>query len=414
MISGPHRQREPRIILHTSEPSSGASRYLSQLAVSLAARRDLTLVCPATFERLSAVRAAGIQAECSAGYPAEAGSLARLAWRLCRYHVSLLLRQIRSTRRGDIVHIQFPGAFPAGLASFLTARLMGGKVVFTAHDPVPHQWLMPGRLAFLERRSLGWAYRASHRIIVHNKAGAQFLRNEFGVPASKIAVIPHGAFHISKPDLAFPAFDALRLLCFGSIRESKGLHLAIAAVQRLNRGYGRRVRLTIAGEVRRSGEQEYWQRCKRLIETQPEGIWVIDRYIPEREVGALVADHHALLLPYLSSWSESGTACLALSNGRAILATQSGGLGSLLAESGSGVAIEGQSAGAIARAIQHAFLAGPEQLEQMGAKGREYMMSRRSWDAIARDTEAVYDSLHGNDAYEPRPSGSRLAPSDLM
>jgi glycosyltransferase involved in cell wall biosynthesis len=291
------------------------------------------------------------------------------------------------------VHIQFPHSFPAGLASFLTARLMGAKVVFTVHDPVPRRWLMPGRLALLERRSLECAYRVSHRIIVHNKAGAQFLRSEFGVAASKISVIAHGAFQVSRPEQPFPKFDALKLLCFGSIRENKGLHLAIEAVQRLNRGYGRRVRLTIAGEVRHAGEQEYWQRCKKLIEAQPEGIWVIDRYIAEREVGALIADHHALLLPYRAFWSESGTACLALSNGRAILATQSGGLGSLLAESGSGVAIEGQSAGAIARAIQHAFLAGPEQLEQMGEKGRQYMMSRRSWDTIARDTVAVYDGL---------------------
>jgi glycosyltransferase involved in cell wall biosynthesis len=359
----------------------------------MAARRDLTVVCPSNFELLSAVRTAGIQAEPSADFPAGKGSPAWRAWRRCRYSASLLLRHFRSVRRGDIVHIQFPESFPIGLSTFLAARLMGGKVVFTSHDPVPRQWLKPGRLAFLERRSLEWAYRASHRVIVHNKAAAQFLRNEFGVPSSKIAVIPHGAFQVSRSHQPFPKFDALKLLCFGSIRENKGLHLAIEAVQRLNRGYGRRVRLTIAGEVRHASEQEYWQRCKKLIETQPEGIWVIDRYISECEVGALIGDHHALLLPYRTLWSESGTACLALSNGRAILATQSGGLGSLMAESGSGVAIEAQSAGAIARAIQHAFLAGPEQLEQMGAKGRQYMMSRRSWDAIARDTEAVYDEL---------------------
>jgi glycosyltransferase involved in cell wall biosynthesis len=403
MIAGASRQREPRVILHTSEPSSGASVYLRQFAVSMAVKRDLTVVCPSNFELLSTMRAVGIHAAPAADYPTGKGSLARRAWRHCHYSASLLLSQIRSVKPGDIVHIQFPQCFPIGLGSFLTARLMGGKVVFTAHDPVPRRWQTPGRLAFLEKRSLEWAYRMSHRVIVHNKAGAQFLRNEFGVPASKIAVIPHGAFQVSRRDQSFPKFDALKLLCFGSIRENKGLHLAIEAVQRLNRGYGRRVRLTIAGEVRHASEQEYWQRCKKLIEAQPEGIWVIDRYIPEREVGALIAEHHALLLPYRTFWSESGTACLALSNGRPILATQSGGLASLMAESGSGFAIQAQTAGAIARAIQHAFLAGPEQLEQMGAKGRQYMMSHRSWDAIARDTAAVYDDLR---EVKPEPLGT--------
>jgi glycosyltransferase involved in cell wall biosynthesis len=363
----------------------------------MAARRDVTVFCPSNFELMRTVRAAGIPVECSPDYPDEhTGSAAARAVRSLRYSASLLLRQIGSMKRGDIIHIQFPQPFPLGLGSFLAARMMGGKIVFTAHDPVPHKWLLPGPLARLERRSLECAYRVSHRIIVHNKSGAQFLRNEFGIAPSKIAVIPHGAFHISGNSAPFPKFDALKLLCFGAIRENKGLHLAIEAVQRLNRGYGRRVRLTIAGDVRHAGEQEYWQRCKRLIEAQPEGIWVIDRYIPEREVGALLAEHHAVLLPYQAFWSESGTACLALSNGRAILATRSGGLGSLLTESGSGVAIEGQSAGSIARAIQNAFLAGPVQLEQMGERGRQYMLSQRSWDAIARDTEAVYASLGAN------------------
>jgi hypothetical protein len=36
------------------------------------------------------------------------------------------------------------------------------------------------------------------------------------------------------------------------------------------------------------------------------------------------------------------------------------------------------------------------QLEQMGERGRQYMLSQRSWDAIARDTEAVYASLGAN------------------
>ncbi len=64
--------------------------------------------------------------------------------------------------------------------------------MFTAHDPVPHKWLLPESLRMVERGTLSLAYHLSDLIIVHNEADRKLLMEEFGQPASKISVVPHG------------------------------------------------------------------------------------------------------------------------------------------------------------------------------------------------------------------------------
>jgi len=62
----------------------------------------------------------------------------------------------------------------------------------------------------------------------------------------------------------------LELLMFGALRENKGVHLAIAAVQSLYQ-QGVPVRLTIAGRVMNRDEAEYWERCTELAKIVVKG-----------------------------------------------------------------------------------------------------------------------------------------------
>src|SRR5580698_2863784 len=50
-----------RIFVHTSEPSSGAARYVNEFVTGLAANAaDVTLFCPPTFDFIREVRSRGV------------------------------------------------------------------------------------------------------------------------------------------------------------------------------------------------------------------------------------------------------------------------------------------------------------------------------------------------------------------
>jgi glycosyltransferase involved in cell wall biosynthesis len=179
---------------------------------------------------------------------------------------------------------------------------------------------------------------------------------------------------------------------FGAVRENKGLHLGIRAVQMAASDSRLPVRLTIAGGVG-VAEEQYWLTCKQLIAANPDNIDVIALRIPEDEVAPLLARHHAVLLPYAKFFSESGVAALALSHRRPILATAAGGLGELTEQGCWGIPILSPTEQSVAQAIFAAIELGPERLQQMGIEGCEFMRKTRSWDSIARETAELYCQL---------------------
>lgn len=382
-----------RIVVHTSEPSSGAARYVSELVAGLAANHArVTLFCPPTFDHLSRVRSCGASVAFAAHRSTSRANFVSRVARNVRFLFGTARRQFRTTRRGDIVHVQFPLYFPAGLMFFFLARLRRCPIVFTAHDPIPHKWLMPRRLRRLEWNMLGWAYSMSDKIIVHNETGKEVLVKRFHQDPGKVTVIPHGPLTMPQPLDAAPP-GALRLLMFGGIRENKGVHLAIRAVQSIDTPDAAPIHLTIAGAVANAREQRYWDHCRELIARNPARIRVIERYIEENELPDLVREHHALLLPYSGFTSESGVAALALGNRRPIVATKAGGPGALLDQVPCGIPIKEPTVEAVAEAIITARDAGFEALRRMGEAGAAIMQSGRSWTEIGRRTLAVYSEL---------------------
>ena len=91
----------------------------------------------------------------------------------------------------------------------------------------------------------------------------------------------------------------------------------------------------------------------------------------------------------------------ALSHGRTILATASGGLGELMADSASGIPILKPDKDAVVAAIADAFACGARGLKEMGAAGKRYMENARSWERVAQMTAEVYRRLPA-----PRPRES--------
>jgi glycogen(starch) synthase len=390
---GTNQERGPLVVMHTSD-GSGFGHYVSALVIALAhARVPVVLFCPANSWDEEEVHAAGIEVVHAARREDSPAGLMQRLLRNFKFLIRSALVQFRRSRRGDIVHFQGMLHLPLGFVFLFLAKLRGCSTVLTAHDPLPHRWRLPSGLRRLESGMLEFAYRLVDCVVVHNRFGKSILVTEFSVPEGRIAVVPHGANGRLEDSVSpYPAFDCLRLLAFGDIRENKGLHLAIRAAQMTASGFQVPVRLTIAGRAH-AAEVGYWEECKRLIAVQPEGIEVIDRRICEDELQRLFARHHAVLLPYTDFFSESGVATLALLHCRPLLATAAGGLGELIEQGGCGIPIAAATPDSVARAIETAIALGPRRLQKMGIEGNRFLRRTRSWDVVARRTVEVYSRL---------------------
>jgi glycosyltransferase involved in cell wall biosynthesis len=390
---GTNLERGPRVVMHTSD-GSGFGHYVSALVIALAnAHVPVVLFCPANSWDQQEVQAAGIEVVHAASRKDSPAGLMQRLLRNFRFLIRSALVQFRRSRRSDIVHFQGMLHLPLGFVFLFLAKLRGCSTVLTAHDPMPHRWRLPSGLRRLESGMLKLAYRLVDCVVVHNRFGKNVLVTEFSVPEGRIAIVPHGADgRLEDRASPYPAFECLRLLAFGDIRENKGLHLAIRAVQMAASGFQVPVRLTIAGRAHEA-EVGYWEECKRLIAVQPEGIEVIDRRIREDELERLLARHHAVLLPYTVFFSESGVATLALSHCRPLLATAGGGLGELIEQGGCGIPIAAATPDSVARAIEMAIALGPKRLQKMGIEGNRFLRRMRSWDVVAHRTLEVYSRL---------------------
>lgn len=123
------------------------------------------------------------------------------------------------------------------------------------------------------------------------------------------------------PPLAFDLPEAPRLhatphlLCFGRLLPYKGLDLLAGALALLPPEAAVLVRVVGSGPE-----------CSALdaLRACP-GVTVENRWVPETEIGALLAWSDAVILPYREA-SQSGVAAAALAAGRPVIATRVGGL----------------------------------------------------------------------------------------
>ena len=392
-----------RIFLHTPEPISSPALYVDELARALTETGiPLHIFCPANHQaRAQLERNPLITLHVSAPrITRSSDGLLRKLWANLRFLLSSATKLFGTVRRGDIVHFQYALHFPFGALFFLCALLRRCTILFTVHDPLPHKWLLPPWLRSLEKGALAWSYRVSDVLLVHSDAGKRTLLQHFPQVAPKIRVIAHGPYQLGVALSPMPQSPFLEVLLFGALRENKGAHLAITAVQQLYRE-GFPVRLTIAGGVLNRKEQTYWETCRKKIADCPQPIRLVEQFIPDASLPELFGNCHCFLLPYTSFSSDSGVACMALANGRPIVSTRSGGLRALLDASGGGLPIEEPTVPAIASALRTAADLGPARLDGLGRAGRAWLLEECGWPKVARQTKQIYREAQGAKHYQP-------------
>ena len=244
---------------------------------------------------------------------------------------------LRNVAGADFAHFHWPsfhyGALTArrtiyrGLrfaAVLLLLRARGVRIIWTAHNLYPHARSSPPWVDYALRVLV---CRLSALVLVHGREAGRLVMREFGVPSSRVVVIDHGHFmdyylrDASKSEarrrLGWPE-GAFVYLFIGHCKRYKNVHKLIETFQAHCQepdSY-----LAIVGSCR---DAKYRAEIEAIIRRRPDRIFFEPTFVPDAEVQYFLRGADAVVLPF-EDVLTSGSAILALSFGRPVVAPRLG------------------------------------------------------------------------------------------
>lgn len=269
---------------------------------------------------------------------------------------------LRNVRRGGVVHIHWPsflyfepssrlrtgvrlGKLALGLALI---KRRGAAVIWTAHNLYPHEG---GRDLLAHRLGRAITLAFADRVLVHGLSAATIVEREFGVPRSRLRIGHHPHWIDSYPNrvTALQARALLHIdpdeflyLHIGRCKPYKGLEALIEAFREAPQPS----RLLIAGNFSSAPYQEDIQALSRLTPN----VQIVPRSIPDDELQLYLNAADCVVLPYRAVLT-SGTALLALSFGRPVIAPDLGSMRDHV-DVDSGILYDPEEPNALARALR--------------------------------------------------------------
>lgn len=231
----------------------------------------------------------------------------------------------------DLAICALPG--PLDVLMAVALRLLGTRLVVVVHDADQH----PGDGFPLQMVLQRLVCRLAGGLAVLCAHVGTRLRQQ-GLAGQKLIRFEHPPFGFDLPAMERKE-GPRRLLCFGRLLPYKGLDLLGQAIASLPPEAA--VSLRVVGSGPESPALDALRACR--------GVTVENRWVPENEIGALLAWSDALILPYREA-SQSGVAAAALAAGRPVIATRVGGLREQLSRAPQVMLCE-PTAASLARAI---------------------------------------------------------------
>jgi glycosyltransferase involved in cell wall biosynthesis len=384
-----------RIAVVETDPYGGLLHYAFQLADALARRgNDVDLITPRDNELVGLPTAARMRAvltpKLSTSEPARgarrlarrASVAVRLAWAWGRI--------IWVARRGgyDVIvlssTIQTPPTAAGALA--LTTVVRGTPIAHVCHNATPAGPASGGEWRFgpLTDRLLRVTYSRLRPIFVHGERSRAEFEQAWG--PNHMAIIPHGDERIFGADPLAPATEE-SVLFFGNWDRYKGIEVLIDAFDLLA---SRRPQatLTIAGSA--VDPEVDVDAIRRWAQTR-ERVELNEGYVPLADVPAVFGRARVVALPYVGVF-QSGVAHLAMTLGRAVVATDVGDISSAVIDGETGLLVPPEDAEALARALER-VISDPALAEHLGAEGRNRVLSGSSWESVAERVEAELDAV---------------------
>jgi glycosyltransferase involved in cell wall biosynthesis len=280
--------------------------------------------------------------------------------------------------------IQSPPTAAGALA--LTVVVRGTPIAHVCHNATPAGPPSGGEWRFgpLTDRLLRVTYSRLGPIFVHGERSRTAFEQAWG--PNNMAIIPHGDERIFGADPPPPATEE-GVLFFGNWDRYKGIDVLIDAFDRL---VSRRPQatLTIAGSV--TDPEVDVDAIRRWANTH-QGVEVTEGYVPLAEVPGIFARARVVALPYTGVF-QSGVAHLAMTLGRAVVATDVGDVSSAVIDGETGFVVPPQDPEALADALER-VISDPALAERLGAEGRGRVLSASSWETVAARVEAELDAV---------------------
>jgi glycosyltransferase involved in cell wall biosynthesis len=294
----------------------------------------------------------------------------------------------------DILHLNWPhydyydddaAVMERQLAVFVhrleTARDLGYKVVWTAHNLYPHN----RRHRALDHEGRLALCRLANAVIAHCAAAAEAVKETFG-RTERLFVIPHGHFIDVYPDtisreeararLGIPP-DAFAYGFFGSLQPYKGIEALLEDFARLPEDDAW---LVISG----GGKEDYLETMRRRAADIPRVVLRTFPRAPSEEITLIMRAADVVTLPFVATMT-SGTLILALSWGRPVIAPALGCLPETVAPD-AGILYDPESPDALHQALRAI------RDRDLDAAGRAALDCARrfDWDHIADLTLEAY------------------------
>jgi glycosyltransferase involved in cell wall biosynthesis len=243
--------------------------------------------------------------------------------------------------------------------------------------------------------------RLADRIIVHSRQNRETLVAQ-GFAADRIEVVPHGTLSVTPPPgttrasariaSGIPA-DARVVLLPGNLRPYKGARTLLEAA-RVMRDDVPNLHIVIAGEL--------WKGCPdpREIAVELGMADLLDArigYLPDDQLALLLAACDAVALPYTHFDAQTGAGTLALSAGRALVVSATGGLPELVRDERA-IVLPGDSE-ALAHVLTDVLLDAELRAQLEGDS--LVIAAELSWDHIAERTVDTYRRTLGQPANQP-------------
>jgi glycosyltransferase involved in cell wall biosynthesis len=299
-----------------------------------------------------------------------------------------LLRRVRPA----ILHLHAgPGPSHRGLPAL--ARVAGvPNVVVTQHGRTTEHW-----------RGLGRA----DAVTAVCEALADGLVSGHGLPRSRVRVVPHGA-EVPDEVAELPAARRLRdrlgvgvykplWVCAGRLEPSKGHEILIESLRRLAQ-----TGLDFAAAVAGEGSQRSLLE-RRVAEL---GLGARIHFLGAVEsLGPVLLAADVVVLPSLGD-DLPLSVLEAMARGRAVVASEVGGLPDLIADGVRGLLVPPGDAEALAGALARLH-PDAELRRRLGQQAAEHVRRSFTWAHVVERYEAVYDDVLGLAGFAPELGSSR-------
>jgi glycosyltransferase involved in cell wall biosynthesis len=266
-------------------------------------------------------------------------------------------------------------------------KLLGVKVVFTAHNILPHD---SGTKYYKIYNKI---YHLVNFIIAHTATTKNKLELEFNLASSKIIKIEHGDFNylneyntkridiIQKNELSFT------MIMFGAVKPYKGLDVLIEALHLIDKSILPYIKLLVVGRV----SDSYIYLDKVNIYNLNNNIIFIDEFIADSEVFSYMKLADIGVLPY-KSIDQSGAALAMASFGLPLLASNIGGLKDIIIDDYNGWLVQPSNAKDLSIKISQIYMK-KHKLGAMCKNMKTHVTNKFSWDVSSKNTIKIYKSL---------------------